>query len=738
MMRYLLVATLALALAACGDDSKDSNTDNNGNNGEAMCGDGTCDGAENADNCAEDCAAPNNGTNNGENNGTNNGENNGTNNGENNGANNGAECVDDELGNTDPGNAASVALGDNVEAHLCPDADDYFTIELAEGDLVSVAIQFDSEQWDVDLAVFEGTEFDEEKLIAVSQSTSDNEQVTFTAAAAGTYLISVYGYVGEGEQPGADLDYSLTVSAGCNLDADCAEGVCNHTFAVGALGGLEINASCGEAAASPCGDDGEEPNDSDSAASPLDLDLPVPGHTCVGDNDWFSLTLAAGDSLSMTATPAAGGALLGLLLHDGTEFITGAIDETPSAEALFLPAGDYLILVTAFEGAALSEMDYTLDVALTGGGCQANVDCAEVGGRPFCLEGVCDELVGDGAQGLGEACDTADDCTEDADLCYTGAGSADGWICTAFCRTDAHCADLGDAGICNVDAGICQNPCTVDSECAAAESCLEGSCQSCTSDDVCEDREGQVCLTNNFGAEGRCAEAPENACAEDEPNDSYATATVLTLAEGMAGVTDLDTCASDRDYFVIELVEAGNLNVMVDFQTDFPTRCDINPCDPADLDIYVVELGGESAGRGISSEETTEQAVVDFLAPGTYAIRVVQYSEEEDITATYDISVAFEAATCSDASECAATGSRLNCEDGACIALDGGGEIALGDACDSLGDCVLDAETCFVGTGPEDEPLNVCTVTCAGEEDCAAVPGTSCADTGFEAFCLPL
>ena len=647
-------------------------------------------------------------------------------------------CVDDDLDNTTVEMASPVSLGDNIEARLCPAADDYYILDLAEGDIVSIAIGFSHAEWDVDLAVFEGAEFDEERLVAVSQSTEDNEQVTFTAEAAGSYLIAVYAYVDQGEEPGADLDYTLSVAAGCNLDADCAEGVCNYSLGIDGNGSLTINSVCGEAAASPCADAGEEPNDSDSAASLLDLDGPFPGHVCVGDNDWYTVTIEAGATLSASVNPAAGGALLGLLFHNGTEFFDGAIDEEPVAEAKFLPAGKYLILVTALEGAALTEMDYMLDVAVTVGGCQANADCSDVVGRPFCTEGVCGDLVGDGAQGLGESCDSPDDCTEDADICYTGAGSADGWICTKLCRTDAHCDGLGEGAVCNVDAGICQNACAADGECSDSESCLAGRCATCTGDEACTDRDGQVCLTQRFGDTGRCAELPENACAEDEPNDTFATATPLTLTDGAALVEGLSTCSADRDFFVITVEEPGNLTVTVDYETDFPTRCDVAPCDPADLDIYVVEIGGGPAGRGVSAEETTEGASIPFIGAGTYAIRVVQYSEEEDITATYQLGVEFEAATCADDDACAATGSRLTCAEGACVPLDGQGAIELGAVCDSLGDCTLDAETCFVGTGPDDEAINVCTVSCFAEEDCAVVPGTSCADTGFQAFCLPL
>jgi hypothetical protein len=149
-------------------------------------------------------------------------------------------------------------------------------------------------------------------------------------------------------------------------------------------------------------------------------------------------------------------------------------------------------------------------------------------------------------------------------------------------------------------------------------------------------------------------------------------------------------------------------------------------------------MGGGPVGAGLSPEATSEQANVALVGPGTYIIRVLQFSQEEDIEADYGFTIAFEAATCTSDADCADTGSRLSCTDGSCVALDGQAEVPLGEACDSLDDCTLDAEVCFVGVGPDEQQINVCTVTCASDDDCADVTGTSCVNTAFAAYCLPL
>ena len=208
--------------------------------------------------------------------------------------------------------------------------------------------------------------------------------------------------------------------------------------------------------------------------------------------------------------------------------------------------------------------------------------------------------------------------------------------------------------------------------------------------------------------------------------------------DNAAEVTGGDTCVSDRDFYLVEVSEPGNLNIMLTYESDFPTRCDIDPCDPADLDIYVTELGKSPVGRGISAEETTEQALIDLIGPGLYVIRVVQYSEEVDIVADYGFQVEFTPGTCENDEDCSETGTRLTCLDAACIPFDGQGQVALGDPCDSIDDCTLDAETCFVGTGPEDQAINICTVSCVDDAGCSQVPGTNCVDTGGIGYCLAL
>ena len=94
---------------------------------------------------------------------------------------------------------------------ICPCREDWFAFELAEGDEISAGADFDNDEIDIDLQIFraEDAELGLDNPLASSITTSDNEQVSYTAGGAGSYYLRVYSI-----QAGASGSYQLHVTAG--------------------------------------------------------------------------------------------------------------------------------------------------------------------------------------------------------------------------------------------------------------------------------------------------------------------------------------------------------------------------------------------------------------------------------------------------------------------------------------------------------------------------------------------
>ncbi len=710
-----LLAMAMLAVVGCGDDNdggtvdpannaenndtnndqnNDTNNDENNdeNNDAPECGNGVCETGEDEATCPADCATPNNDT-----------------------------CVDDDLApNQSPEDATSIEVGQTIEnLFICPEANDFFTVEAEAGQQIAVSIFFSHADGDLDLAVFRPDDAAFENPVGVSESTDDDESVSFEAPIAGAYVIVVVGF------DGSSAPYSIAANQGCVIDAECPDDLyCNR-----------IDQACRPYVEPDCGGDGDlDPNGSDSRAQSLDpADSPIEFDnlaTCLDDIDFFVIELDNGDSLSVTTEVSTTFAYLGIFLQDEEGFIVAAQtdDDTDvrTLEAPFLPAGTYHLLTVLFDGQERPPAtDYTMSITVTPGACDSNDDCEDATNRPFCQEGACDIIEGDGQVALGDACDSNDDCVEGSDGCYTGSVSPEGFICTISCRRDDQCADVGEGAYCSQDEGVCLLPCQDNSTCSDELQCFEGRCGTCGDDAQCP--EEAVCLLPTFGAGGLCGEAPEVACGQDdnEPNNLISEATALEFTDGSIEQAGLGLCDADFDIFTFTTDEPGTVTASVSY------------AEGPDLDLWIVPLGQNTEiGIGISTDPGSETAVAEFIPAGTYSLRVLQFPGEMDADTNYDLTINFEAGTCDGDEACLETGvRRLSCVEGACAGLEGNGEVELGGACDTTDDCSLDSELCFAGN-PEDN-FNICTITCGGDEDCAPIPGTVCTESGFFAFCLP-
>jgi hypothetical protein len=106
-------------------------------------------------------------------------------------------CVDDALEpNNQPFFVPMVAAG-TYDLSLCPCTDDYFAFTAANaGDTIHVKATFDPATIDIDMKL-QTTMAAEQGLpdnVAISQTTTGIEEITYMAAAAGTYYLKIYPY----------------------------------------------------------------------------------------------------------------------------------------------------------------------------------------------------------------------------------------------------------------------------------------------------------------------------------------------------------------------------------------------------------------------------------------------------------------------------------------------------------------------------------------------------------------
>ena len=621
-------------------------------------------------------------------------------------------CMEDSFSpNHDASAATTLNVGDDFpNLQICSGASDFFKIALTAGQRVSVGVFFSHAEGDLDVNVYAPGALD--TPIAQGASEDDDELVGFEATDAGDYIVEVLGFMD------AEAIYQIDVVAGCLVDSECtAPEVCDRT-----------NNTCGAYEESACGSDGaNDPNGSNSQAVALDLSsgsATLTGFSgCPGDLDFFTFDAVDGDSFEVTITPETTpeGYVMFLMNDEGALFPGQPFASPDTASLPYLTAGTWYLIVFANQNA---EEGYQLAVTKTAGACMSNLDCADGVLGQFCVNGACGTIEGNGMVALGGACDDNADCTMDADGCDNSSVSPDGFFCNITCEMDTECTVIGTGAYCAEDRGVCDKPCNGDHDlcfeggyCAmTSNECVNGACNfggGC-------DAPGLACQWVNGSAQGSCSEVVAATCGQGgvgEPNDTIATAVPLTFTASAATAMG-SICGEDSDIYSFEVTSPSDVEVAVTW------------AGTADLDFLIVPSADTRAagvGFGIEAQDETSSAL--FVGPGTYYVVVGPWEVGETPDMAYNLSVRLTAAACA-ADACLTTSPlRQQCDmSGACVDFDGAGAVAIGGECDDLADCVSDADLCFIG---QTSVFNhMCSVTCAGDADCAAIPGSQCFDLG--------
>jgi len=163
----------------------------------------------------------------------------------------GAACSDPYEPNDDPEGATVVEHGRLEGLRICPDDEDYFALDLHEGEPFEVRVLFEHAAGDLDVILHNTVTGRSYRY----ETGDDNELLEGTAASEGRYLVQVYPF------RGATNDYELLVRLGQRCPVDAVE-----------------------------------PNDTAGAATPVQAGQHS-GSLCPGDEDWYAVDVGAGHTL---------------------------------------------------------------------------------------------------------------------------------------------------------------------------------------------------------------------------------------------------------------------------------------------------------------------------------------------------------------------------------------------------------------------------------------------------------
>jgi len=473
-------------------------------------------------------------------------------------------CLNDPY---EPNNTADTAIGVSGSAVLdgaaiCGTDVDFFSIDLAEGDNLYLLAEFIDDNGNIELELrdVDGT------LISGSTSSTDNESVVGRNLAAGKYFAVVDG------SGTVNNVYTLTVVVNpefqlctanaqcgfnelcvnkrcetrpaCAADSDCLNtevcevgtGICRECLADADCGANEVcnpaNLTCVEClddnqctngavcAGNACVDpaclndpwEGMAGNNTRDTATDLTGVAQVDGAILCGDNDWYAVPVAEGESVHIFVafTDADGDIDVALSNAAGTTIDTSI--STTDNEVVYaenLPAGIYYLRVYNI-GTFTNNYALTVTVGADVPVCASSSSCTL---NEVCTNNLCVQQVG---------------CTADTD-----------------CRGTA---------VCDIPTGLCYE-CVNNDDCGTSEVCApDNTCVECVTDNDC--------AGDNVCVEAACVPA---LCGLEvlEPNNTRAEA--IEIAPG----TFDDAICGDEDWYSFQVNEGEDVWLGVLFTDDY-------------------------------------------------------------------------------------------------------------------------------------------------------------------------
>ncbi len=279
---------------------------------------------------------------------------------------------------------------------------------------------------------------------------------------------------------------------------------------------------------------------------------------------------------------------------------------------------------------------------------------------------------------------------------------------------------------------VYEEACTSGAQCGGSSpACFEGQCVQCVTSFECGSASAPVC-----GANQVCALGADSCALDDtvEPaDDGPAGATAITLDGSGASAIQGRICSVPRteyDYFSFEVTTLGETWTF-----------SLAWAGARDLDLGVYDPSGTQLG--LSFWEQPEQIRLSYLAPGTYYVRVRDFSSAgQPAPVSYTLTAQRTLGTgCTAAAQCAAEYRnqiyRGNCVAGSCVSIEAAGTVAEGGACDSASDCGPNLSCPSFFFVSDADTRDTCARSCSNDGDCSAL-GTNFVCTTYltQNFCV--
>lgn len=260
--------------------------------------------------------------------------------------------------------------------------------------------------------------------------------------------------------------------------------------------------------------------------------------------------------------------------------------------------------------------------------------------------------------------------------------------------------------------------CTASAQCSAsAPVCNKGKCVECATSFDCKSAQLPRCDTQNetcVGGIDSCTSDDAIEPADDGPAGARA---IAVDASGAATVTG-EICSTPRgeaDFYSFAVTSVGET---WELSLAWPGA--------RDLDLEIFDATGSSIA--LSYWESPERARVTYLPVGTYYVKVRDFSTQTATPVGYTLTVQRTlGAGCTSRADCASEFRnqlfRGDCVAGACVRIDGAGQVAEGGACDSVSDCGSGMSCSSFFFVANADTRDVCARTCSGDADCAPLGG---------------
>ncbi|HEU0033725.1 MAG TPA: hypothetical protein VFQ53_24025 [Kofleriaceae bacterium] len=284
---------------------------------------------------------------------------------------------------------------------------------------------------------------------------------------------------------------------------------------------------------------------------------------------------------------------------------------------------------------------------------------------------------------------------------------------------------------------VYEEECADASQCDASRpACSDGLCVECETSFDCHDAAAPRCddvahqCTTGIDT---CTTGPYGDDVAEPADDGPAGARVLALDATGRGVAAGAICASplgESDFVAFDVTTIGEA-----------WSLQLGWSGSRDLDLELFAADGTPLG--MSFWEQPERVRLTYLPIGRYYARVREFASTIDPgPVSYTLLAQRTLGPgCTSATDCAAEFRnqlyRGRCEAGACVAIDGGGAIAEGGACDSQSDCgpLLHCPSFFFVAHAD--ARDTCARGCSADADCAALGDFVCTTYLADNFCVP-